>query len=125
MRSLNKNKRQIHYALHLKDDPILDEYGNETGESLPIYGETAELRCNISSSSGEEVVQAFGSFTNYTRVVCVADNNCPIAEQTIVWFGIAPTDENGDPIPHNYIVTRKADSKNGILYALQEVKVRA
>jgi hypothetical protein len=51
--------------------------------------------------------------------MCVSDNACPIEEQTIVWFGIDATE------PYNYIVTRKADSKNGILYALQEVKVRA
>ena len=47
------------------------------------------------------------------------DNNslwC-IDENTIVWFGAAPPD------PHNYIVVRKADSKNGILYALLEVTV--
>ena len=119
MRSLNRNKRQIHYALYAGDEPIFDEYGNETGESSPIYGEITSLRCNVSSTSGEEAVQAFGSFTNYTRVLCVADNNCPMAEQTIIWFG-ADVKE-----PHNYIVTRKADSKNGILYALQEVKVRA
>ena len=117
MRSLNRNKRQLYYALYLKDEPILDEYGNETGESNPTYGEIKELRCNVSAASGEEAVQAFGSFTSYTRSVCVADNNCPLAERAIVWFGIEPTK------PYNYIVTRKADSKNGILYALQEVKV--
>lgn len=117
MRTLNRNKRQLHYALFIKDEPILDEYGNETSESSPTYGEITELRCNVSASSGEDAVQAFGSFTNYTRAVCVADNSCPIAEQTIVWFGVATTE------PHNYIVTRKADSKNGILYALKEVKV--
>ena len=118
MRSLNRNKRQIHYALYVGAELIMDEYGNETGESLLIYGDVTSLSCNVSSTSGEEAVQAFGSFTDYTRVLCVADVNCPIAEQTVVWFGVA-VDE-----PYNYIVTRKADSKNGILYALQEVKVR-
>lgn len=118
MRSLNKNKRTIHYALYVKDETILDEYGNETGESTPIYGDIKELRCNVSAAIGEEAVEAFGSLTNYTRVICVSDTNCPIAEQTIVWFGIDTTE------PHNYIVLRKADSKNGILYALQEVRVR-
>ena len=119
MRCLNRNKRPIYYAIYAGDEPITDESGYETGESNPTYGEITELRCNVSSASGEEAVQAFGSFTNYTRTICVADNNCPIAEHTIVWFGVATTE------PHNYIVTRKADSKNGILYALQEVKVRA
>jgi len=117
MRSLNKNKRTIFYALYKGDSLLLDEQGYETGESEPTYGEITELRCNISSASGEEAFEAFGSFTNYTRVICVADTKCPIAEQTVVWFGVATTD------PYNYIVTRKADSKNGILYALQEVKV--
>lgn len=119
MRSLNKNKRLIYYALFLGEEPALDEYGNETGESIPTYGEKIELRCNVSAATGEDAVEAFGNFTNYTRAVCVADNKCPIAEQTVVWFGIPLTD------PYNYIVTRKADSKNGIMYALQEVKVRA
>lgn len=118
MRSLNKNKRQIYYALYVGDEPIVDEYGNETGESNPLYGDMKDLRCNVSAASGEDSVQAFGSFTNYTRVVCVSDNNCPLAENAIMWFGVS-TEE-----PYNYIVTRRADSKNGILYALQEVKVR-
>lgn len=123
MRSLNKNKRQLYYALYISDEPILDEYGNETSESEPTYGKREELRCNVSSATGEEAVQAFGSFTNYTRVVCVANNDCPLSEQTIVWFGVPIFNEDGEPTPHNYIVTRKADSKNGILYALKEVKV--
>lgn len=117
MRSLNKNKRQFHYALYLGDNAIRDEYGNETGEYIPVYGDITPLRGNVSSSSGEDAVQAFGSFTNYTRVLCVSDNDCSISERSVVWFGVATTE------PYNYVVTRKADSKNGILYALQEVKV--
>ena len=118
MRSLNRNKRSIYYALYVKDEPILDEYGNETGESRPIYGDVQELQCNVSASLGEDSVEAFGSFTNYSRVICVADNNCPLTEESVVWFGVDST------APYNYIVVRKADSKNGILYALREVTVR-
>lgn len=118
MRSLERNKRTIHYAIYLGDAPILDDQGFETGESRPTYGDINELRCNVSSASGEDAVEAFGNFTRYTRAVCVSDNNCPLDEDSVVWFGI-PTSE-----PYNYIVTLKADSKNGIMYALQEVKVR-
>lgn len=119
MRSLNRNKRKIFYAIYEKDEPIFDEYGNETGERTPVYGEPVELLCNVSAATGVEAVEAFGSFTGYTRSISVATPSCPLDEKSIVWFGVA-TDE-----PHNYIVVRKADSKNGILYALQEVKVRA
>jgi hypothetical protein len=119
MRSLERNKRTLYYAVYMGEEPLLDDQGFETGESRPTYGDINELRCNVSSASGEDAVEAFGSFTRYTRAVCVADNNCPLDEDSIVWFGI-PTTE-----PYNYIVTLKADSKNGIMYALQEVKVRA
>ena len=117
MRSLNRNKRQIYYALRTGDTANVDEYGNETGERTPTYGERIALWCHISATTGQETVQAFGSFTGYSRTMYVADNLCPIEEDSIIWFGIEPT------APHNYIVVRKADSKNGILYALQEVTV--
>jgi hypothetical protein len=117
MRNLNRNKRQIYYALHTSDVANIDEYGNETGELTPVYGAVTPLLCNVSAATGVDAVQAFGSFTNYTRTMCVSDPNCPIDENTIVWFGPAPSE------PHNYIVVRKADSKNGILYALREVTV--
>ena len=117
MRGLNRNKRQIYYALLTGEAANIDEYGNETGEPTPVYGAATPLLSNVSAASGVDAVNAFGNFTAYSRTMFVADNNCPIDENTIVWFGAAPPD------PHNYIVVRKADAKNGILYALQEVTV--
>lgn len=129
MRGLNRNKRLIGYALLTGEIPNVDEYGNETGESTPTYSDVVGLWCNVSAASGEDAVQAFGSFTGYSRTIFVADRNCPIDENTIVWFGtrgllgeiLLGTTKLSEP--HNYIVVRKADSKNGILYALQEVTV--
>jgi len=117
MRSLNRNKRLLYYARRTGEIKNFDEYGNETGELTPVYGAATPLYCNVSASSGEDVVQAFGNFTGYSRTVYVANNDCPMDEESIVWFGTALSK------PHNYIVVRKADSKNGILYALQEVTV--
>ena len=117
MRNLNRNKRLIYYANRQSEVITMDEWGNETGEPTPLYGATTPLLCNVSAASGGEEMSAFGSFTNYSRVLCVADNNCPIDESSIIWFGVEP------PKPHNYIVVRKADSKNGVLYALLEVTV--
>ena len=117
MRSLYRNTRQIHYALRIGEEINVDEYGNETGESTPTYGEPVAMEANVSAATGEDAVQAFGSFTEYSRTMCVADVACPIDEKSVIWFGVSPTE------PHNYIVVRKADSKNGILYALREVTV--
>lgn len=118
MRSLNRNTRKIYYALRTGEVANIDEYGNETGETTPTYGAKIPLYVNVSAAYGEGAVEAFGSFTGYSRTMFVANNDCPIDEDTIIWFGVAPIK------PHNYIVVRKADAKNGILYALQEVTVR-
>lgn len=117
MRTLNRNKRKIYYALHVGETVNKDEYGNETGETTPIYGEAVALDCNVSAAVGADAVEAFGNLTSYGRTICVSDLGCPIDENAIVWFGVPPTE------PHNYIVVRKADSKNGVLYALREVTV--
>lgn len=117
MRSLNRNRRLIHYALREGEVANTDEYGNETGELTPVYGAATPLFCNVSSGVGEAVVNAFGNLTAYSRSICVADTNCPIDVDSVVWFGVDPTE------PHNYIVVQKADSKNGILYALREVTI--
>lgn len=117
MRDLNRNKRTIYYALYLGETDIVDVNGNLTGESESAYGNIEMLRVNVSASVGTDEAQAFGGFTNYTRTITVSDPSCPLNEDSIVWFGV---DTSG---PHNYIVTRKADSKNGLLYALLEVKV--
>lgn len=117
MRGLNRNKRPIFYALRVGENVNLDEWGNETSESTLTYSDPVPLDCNVSAASGGEAVESFGSFTAYNRTMFVADTSCPIDEESIVWFGVSPPD------PHNYIVVRKADSKNGVLYALQEVTV--
>ena len=117
MRSLNRNRRLIHYALRTGETANIDEYGNETGELTPIYGEATPLSCNISAAMGEDAVRAFGNFTAYSRSICVADIACPIDVDSVIWFGVEPTE------PHNYVVVQKADSKNGVLYALREVTI--
>jgi len=117
MRNLNRNKRHLYYALQVGEAKDTDEYGNETGEVTPIYGDAVNLQANVSAASGADAVQAFGNFTGYSRTMCVSDRECPIEENSVIWFGVEPTE------PYNYIVVRKADSKNGILYALLEVTV--
>lgn len=119
MRNLNRNKRIIWYALPTDEETIMDDYGNETSETRQVYGEITELKCNISAANGVDEVSAFGNFTDYSRTISVADVNCPLAENTVVWFGVEEPQEDN----YNYIVVRKADSKNGVLYALRKVSV--
>ena len=115
MRTLERNKRPLYYALYLGEVENVDANGHLTSERTATYSTITKLDCKVSASAGSDIVEAFGGFTNYTRTITVADTNCPMDENSLVWFG-TPTTE-----PHNYIVTKKADSKNGILYALLKV----
>lgn len=111
MRSLNKNKQLMTYALPNGTEPIMDDYGNDTGEVLSVYTDFTEYKANISSAVGEEVVNVFGKVTDYSRVICVAEKNCPIAvEGALIGFN-----------NKTYEVAKVADSLNGFLIAVREV----
>ena len=113
MRSLQRDWRVMEYAVPQSTEPILDEYGNDTLEVKTIYSERKELRANISANVGQEAVNVFGSLTGYNRTITYWGENCPLTEDSKVWFG-----------PKEYTVIKVADSKNGFLIALREVSSR-
>lgn len=123
MRALEKNKRLIHYAVYLRDEMIVetDEWGNEieTGEMKTVYSKPAALRINVSAAQGESSTREFGEIADYDRTLTAAKTNLPIAEKTILWIEQKDTAE-----PHDYVVIRKADSLNGVIYAVKKVNVQ-
>lgn len=119
MRSMQRSWRDLHYASLLGTEPIKDEYGNDTLEVKGIYGPPTLLRAIVSANAGQEAVDVFGALTGYSRTVSYSGDSCPLDEGSLVWFGV---DASG---PHNYIVVKVADSKNGYLIALREVSKRA
>lgn len=118
MRSLQRNWRTIYYAEALRTEPILDDYGNDTLERKTIYSSPTLLHANVSANVGQEAVSVFGALTGYSRTISYVGESCPLDEGAAVWFG---ADISG---PHNYIVIKVADSKNGYLIALREVSKR-
>lgn len=115
MRNLLRNGRDLYFALVTGEEPIFDEYGNDTLEVRAIYGSPTPLKCNISANTGQESANVFGSQTQYSRVISIAGTSCPLEEGARIWFG-ADTES-----AHNYTVVKVADSKNGFLIALREV----
>lgn len=116
MRNLFRNQRTFYYATATGTEPIVDEYGNDTLETRTIYSAPLTLKANISANIGEDAVEIFGTQTEYSRTVSMA--NCPLKEGDKIWFGADPMGEN------NYVVAKVADSKNGFLVALREVSRR-
>lgn len=118
MRSMQRNWRDLLYATLTGTEQIKDEYGNDTLEVKNTYGPAKKLRANVSANVGQEAANVFGSLSGYSRTVSYSGDNCPLDEGDAVWFGV---DVDG---PHNYVVVKVADSKNGYLIALREVSNR-
>ena len=118
MRSLHRNCRDLYYATVVSEETIKDDYGNDTLELLRIYSDPTLLRVNVSANVGQDVVNVFGSITEYNRTVTYSGTTCPLKEGCRVWFGVDIEK------PHNYTVVKVADSKNGYLIALREVSDR-
>lgn len=123
MRTANKNKQELYYALFLEKRAVLDADGRKTGQHEVVYDEPVQAFMNISASRGTSDVEQFGIATDYSKTLVTDDLECPIVEGSILWIGVAPDMQN--TIPHNYVVTKVAKSINCISYAIKEVDVSA
>lgn len=118
MRSLQRNMRKLYYASPRRTESIYDEYGNDTLEQYVVYSDPVMLQANVSANAGIDEVNMFGAMTEYSRTISYCGKSCPLVEGSIVWFGVDTSK------PHNYLVVKVADSKNGFLIALREVSTR-
>jgi hypothetical protein len=90
MRSLERNKQTIYYALYGVKSPVLDEFGNDTGETTIGYGNPVKFKIRVSPSKGETEETAFGKMLDYDRVMYTADKTFPIDENTKLFVDSIP-----------------------------------
>jgi len=92
MRCLERNKQTFYYCLldPTKEVRMLDEYGNETGETIPYYDAHVSARANISPATGQSSVEQFGNLEGYDKVIVTDDLTCPITESTVLFVDKAP-----------------------------------
>lgn len=140
MRTLNKNKQKMYYALFDKKVPIYetDENGEilydevdgeripiETGETKLGYGEAKKLLGNIAMSGGESEAREFGlSVEDYNAIVLCGINEFPIKEGTLIWHesqvGYEDVDKTiVDSDTADYIVIKAHKSINQVKYILK------
>ena len=118
MRTLEINRQPMWYALYKGKVEVIDEYGNHTGVYELKYSDPVLYPVNMSQSRGTADVDAFGINANYDRTFVTTDMNCPIKEDSLIWFGADPQTE-----PHNSVVYQIANSLNSITYAIRGVSV--
>lgn len=118
MKCMSINKIGFLYALYEDKQPLLDEYGNETGEYEVVYSAPLPYEANISPAQGEATTRQFGDSENYDKVIVIDDANCPVCESSILWVDNLDTSK-----AHDYIVRKVARSLNSIAYAISKVSV--
>ncbi len=112
------DKRPLWYSNPVGEKtPVVDEWGNETGETSQTWSDPAKLMLNVSPPTGSAEANPFGAFTDYSYIVSSSSrkHNTPLYEGTHVWF---QTDVSK---PFNYIVAKVAEHITDTLYALKEV----
>lgn len=134
MRCMERNKVKFFYALYERKEPIVDEYGNTTGEFEVIHENPMEFSANISAAKGETQTRQFGENEAYDKIIVMDNLAPPIDEYSVLWIDTTPqldetgalaTDEEDKVItPHDYIVTKVARSLNGVSIAVSKVKVQ-
>ena len=146
MRLLARNKQTLWFANPANSTWVVDKNGLKTGEKETTYGthQSAKMSIAISSgannlgSQGMAELERYGLVTGYTHRATTEDMNCPINEESIIWFGVphertveSQVEVNGvmqtvqttEPLPYNFTVVRKARSLNHLIYYLKEVDV--
>lgn len=132
MRCMNRNKVRFFYSLYEGREPIVDEYGNVTGEYNVKHGNPMAGLANISPAKGETQTQQFGESESYDKVI-VMDDTFGIDEHSVLWIDTEPklnedgslaVDDKGDVLtPHDYIVKKVARSLTNVSIAVSKVSV--
>lgn len=133
MRCMERNKVNFYYALFTKRVPVVDEYGNDTGEFDVQHGNPIKSSANISAAKGETQTRQFGENVSYDKVIAMDNEAPPIDEYSILWIDTMPelnedgslaVDSEGNAkTPHDYIVKKVAKSLNSVSYAVSKVSV--
>lgn len=124
MRALYRNKQTIYYALYEGKTPIIDEYGNETGEYDLKYSTPVAFDMNVSAARGASATHAFGENENFDKTLITDNLSSEITGTSIFWIDTDPVVIAGIPTtPHDYIVKQVAKSLNSVTIAVSKVKV--
>ena len=116
MRTLQRNKRDIWYALYNGIVDLVDYEGNYTGEQGVSYGNPVQARMNVSGGRGQAEIELFGVDNPFTRTAVTDDLETEFTTDTVFWFEADPLREE-----HNYRCTGVARTINQVVLALAEI----
>ena len=118
MRTCQRNKRKIYYALYIGKTDQVDSDGNYTGDKVLTYSSPVEARMNVSGGRGQAEVEMFGVDNPFTHTAATDDLTTEFSPDTIFWFGVDPTTHS-----YNFRCTGISRTINQVVIALEEVSV--
>lgn len=129
MHVLRRNKQDVWYS-NLSGTEMILKDGLPTGSYTETYSVPAKLSMSVAISSGANnlgsqgmaELEKYGIVTAYTHRFVTEDMNCPITEESLIWYGITPG-QTHDTVPHNFKIVRKSKSLNHVIYYAKEVDV--
>lgn len=121
MRTSQRDKRTIWYALYTGVTEIQDADHNYTGEYTDGYATPVKARMNVSGGKGRAEIELFGVDTPFTHTAVTDDLKTAFDTETVFWYGIDPVDENNNAVQHNYRCTGISRTNNQVVLALAEV----
>ena len=116
MRTLQRNKLPVYYALYVGLTEERDSDGNLTGEKKITYTDPIPARMNVSGGRGMAAIEAFGVENPFTRTAVTDDLETDFNTETVFWYEADPIEKS-----FNYRVTGVATTINGRIIALKEV----
>ena len=136
MRTLQRNKRPICYALYNGVTEAVDNDGNYTGEQVVTYGNPVKTKMNVSGARGKAEIEMFGVENPFTHTLITDDLETPFDTQTIWWVNTSPVSAvagiavagiavcgMAHSQPHDFRCTGVARTNNTVTIALAEVDV--
>lgn len=121
MRTAQRNKQTVWYALYKGVTAIKDTANNYTGEEEVEYYSPVKARMNVSGSKGRAEVEQVGIDAPFTKAAVTDDLTTPFDTTTVFWIGKEPT-VNGSATTPNYRCTGVVRTINSCTIALKEVE---
>ena len=122
MRTLQRNKREIWYALYNGVTDVVDDDGNYTGEQTVSYGTPTLARMNVSGGRGQAEIELFGVDNPFTHTAVTDDLTTEFTTDTIWWFDVMPGN-TAEAVPYNFRCTGISRTINQVVIALQEISI--
>lgn len=123
MRNLVKNKKPFYALNYLRNEDVLDEDGNLTGEKTVIYTKAFKVKANISGARGSSQSEIFGTDIRYDKsfVLTTAEfKRLKLTENSVFFIDKKPTYEDGQPL-YDYRVKKIAEVINDVAIAVEKV----